>query len=391
MPRRCLPTVFRSNPNNPTPHGLTPFQALPGCTICFLRQRLLLALCGPCGAFLSKAFRTKVHAPFLGVSFTVPTSISRPVIYKVSRSVPPTSSSLAALVTQALQVVPSGIQQCRPLDDQGAITAIPAPPDREFQILSQVHQEGGTVFGKLIHFTGGQHHSTLSMAANGVDILEQAVSPGAGKDFVDASLYFLISGNHVVVAQSMLREQQLCAYLDWLLETTSVYPGGTHLFFEDKPHPDHQLALTNIKSVSLGAEIETPKLPRHRGQVRKRSVPSADKAVKALKAILGMNQATHSLPSEMLDRGTLKVRVDLIWNTRKPPEPNEFIDGIANVLSATDLDYTIYPLSGGSITADQIKISSYIKVTATNSIPDPTSVRLSMKAFLANLVRLNRV
>lgn len=294
-------------------------------------------------------------------------------------------------VTQALQQLSTGLQQCRPLDDQGAITILPAPANRSFQILSQVHQENGNVFGKLIHFTGGTHQSTLSLAPNGVDIVEQAIPPGAGKDFIDASLFFLLSGNHIIVAQSLLREQQLCAYLGWLLETSGVSATGNQLFFEDKPSPAHQAALTNIKSVSIGTEIETHKLAKQPGKARKRSVPTADKAVKALKALLGMSQTTNNLPSEILDRGTLKVNLDLIWNTRKPAHPNEFIDGVANVLSGTDLNYTIYPIEGGSITSEEIKINSYIRVAATNSVPDPASVRLAMKAFLEKLINMGRV
>lgn len=321
----------------------------------------------------------------------MPTTLSKPVIYKVSKSSPPTGESLSKLLAQALLKLPSALEKCRPLDDQGAITAIPAPADRSFQILTHITQDAGTVFGKLVQFTGGQHHSTLSLTSNGLAIVEQQVAPGAGQEFVDASLYFLVSGNHVVVAQSLLREQQLNAFMDWLLESTGVHPAGTRLFFEDKPSAAHQAALSNIKSVSIESSIETTKLRKKDGQTRKRSVSNQDKAVRAIKALLGMDPTTNQLPSEILDRGSLTVTLDVMWHTRKPPLPNEFIDGIANVLSGSDLKYTIYPISGGSITADQIKIDSFIQVAATNSVPDPESVRLGMKAFLAILLRQGRV
>lgn len=316
----------------------------------------------------------------------------RPVLYKVARFQIATQQSCSDLLIQSLNALPTALQKCRAMDGRGAIVALPAPPDRSFEILSHVDAQPGSVFAKLLQFTGGQHHTTLSLAANGASVVEQPVAPGQGKEFVDGAAFFLVSGNHVVLSQSAsVRAGQIQAYLNWLLREANAIVPANFLSLEDKPNPQHYTALSNIKSVSIGTEVDTRPLPHTRGQQKKRTVTLDAPPIQALKTLLGMNQTTNQLPSEMLDRGTLKVRLELTWNTRQPPEPNEFMDGVANVLSNSDLDYVIYPLSGGSITSDEIKISSFVPVDVTNAVPSPISMHAAMQTFLATLIRQRRI
>lgn len=278
------------------------------------------------------------------------------------------------------------------MDGRGAIVALPAPPDRSFEILSHVDAQQGSVFAKLLQFTGGQHHTTLSLAANGTSVLEQPVAPGQGREFVDGAAFFLVSGNHVILSQSAsVRAAQVQAYLNWLLQEANTIVPTNFVSLEDKPNPQHQAALSNIKSISIGTEVDTRPLPHTRGQKKKRSVTLDAPPIQALRMLLGMSRTTNQLPSEMLDRGKLKVRLELTWNARQPPEPNEFVDGVANVLSNSDLDYVIYPLSGGSITSDEVKISNFVQVDVTNAVPSPTSMHAAMQSFLATLIRQRRI
>lgn len=322
--------------------------------------------------------------------------IPKAIVYKRAVFQLNSTETLEQLLRRALLARGNFMNRAFPLDKGEAISSTPAEnKGRSFWLINQTQNHRSALCGDLIRFTFGEHAATVAINFTASVLEEGLLEAEEGKEFMDSPLYFSVVGNHVLASQSFaLRTNHLEDYLNWMFNSTSGFVAdGQQVTLADQPKPSDEIALRDIKSFTLGVEVQKE---RRRGRLqegqKRYSLPATDRGILAIKRILGVSELTDRLPTEVLEGGAIDVALTVTWRKRKPDHPNEFMDAVAQLLSHSDLKYTIFPMSGGSITQDDMKLSKSVPVARADSgAISPASLYTEMLTWLSELQRSQRV
>ena len=284
-----------------------------------------------------------------------------------------------------------------------------APQQDEQRHLINYHaghantEKKGNIFGcEFLGFEEGASQSTLATGMDAEELDMDALPAEKGKEFLEGSVYFGVSANHVILMPSRaLRSKQLEAYLNWFLVEKAKVCTKDYLLRLDDHMPEAKKQ--KIAKDVLGMRISAPiKWSDNSEQVGKPSVTTAKSATKlskvrpygaaweAVKAIFGeaLSMPKGLILENLADTPDIEVSLSLRWMGKKEEDEVSFLDGIASNLRHVDdeIDYNIQTKTG-SIGKDDFKHFRSISTEWHKGRPLFDSLFPKMADWLGDLIR----
>jgi hypothetical protein len=245
--------------------------------------------------------------------------------------------------------------------------------------------------GEMLSYVKGSDQSVFDADPTAALVDLSAISPGKDKEFLEGTVYFGISGDHLTVMQSRsLRFGDLERHLNWLLTRCAkviLEENGVSLT-DAVPVPDGGGSMGGVKGITLSAPLHFD------AQVERVRIVPAGRAWEALKAMLG---AGFDLPTdldaeEILSSRSLRVAVELRWNRAPGEDTTNLLTQIAhNLRNVNDeVDYSI-ETSKGRLTREDFKLRTSVSVPWIGGRPRFDVLFPKMIEYLESLVETGRV
>jgi hypothetical protein len=261
----------------------------------------------------------------------------------------------------------------------------------------------GHIFGcEFLGFEEGASQSTLSTAVDAEELDLDSLPAEKGKEFLEGSVYFGVSANHVIIMPSRsLRSKHLETYLNWLLiEKAKVLPKDCLMRLDDHmPEAKKQKLAKDVLGLRVSAPVrwadgpdeETKvNLGKSVGTTTVSRVKPTGAAWDAVKTFLG---DAFSIPKgltlmNLADTPNIEVSLSLRWLGQKDEDEVSFLDGIASNLRHVDgeIDFKI-DTKTGSIERDEFKHFTHISNEWKKGRPVFDTLFPKMADWLALLIR----
>ncbi|HEY8962231.1 MAG TPA: hypothetical protein VIM57_08490 [Luteolibacter sp.] len=262
---------------------------------------------------------------------------------------------------------------------------------------------GGSIYGcEFLAYEKGADQSTIKLDENAEEVDVQAIPAGPDKEFLAGSVYFAVSGNHVVLFQSRgLKTQELESYLNWLIrENTRVLDSENAILLADNVTETQRESIKGAKGIRLKSPVKMEP-----DEVRPQTAVGAEARSIRVKPHGRAWSAFKQFFTEHIDLPNgfnvedlagiphLEMELFLHWKGRRDESGPDFLDAIAMQMRHVDdeFDYSI-ETNTGSITRNEIKIHQKVSVPWTpEGRPKFDVLFPKMATWLAKLIAENRV
>jgi hypothetical protein len=262
------------------------------------------------------------------------------------------------------------------------------------RLLNHFESIGTAVCGTLIEFTEGNLQPIVELAEDATELpVSMLGAPGDRTQFIEGTLFFLVSGNHVILATSKsVRSGQAEQYLDWLLrEQAKLVPSHSRVLLQEHVKSDSRRRFNNVKSVRItpdyvntdGAAPVTPEVREHfklRGTL--------------LHAVVEMlkTSSNRALPKDLdintaLAERRLRATVEVSYNGKMPEDGVPLLDSLAAALRhADDVEYTVDVKGVGQVKSGELRLQQEVIVPFSDGLPVPARLYVAMHEWLTQLL-----
>lgn len=271
-----------------------------------------------------------------------------------------------------------------------------------FHLMSDYSIAEPGFVGVLCAYSPGRHQPVFSITDEAKTVPLETISPPVvtehgkklQKEFLDGCLYFLASGNHIVLSQSSsFRAAEAERYINWLLrECAKVVQAPNVILFQDQLPPAKEAKIRHAISLELSSPIELVATKEDKGQTKKAEIMFSPRgpfweAVKSLLQHLPEHYSLNSAIKEQVIDAKLILKL-----ARKGRLASKIIDDISTVARNTDdIDYAIDMGKYGKIKGEEFKLSRSIALAVQDGKIDQNLLFKKMRNWLIELIHTKRV
>ena len=250
--------------------------------------------------------------------------------------------------------------------------------------------------GELFSYVKGSDQSIFNADPAAAEVDVTAIPPGKGREFLEGTLYFGISGDHLMVMQSAsLRFGDLERHLNWLLTRCAkviVEENGVTLM--DAVPESKGGAVSDVKGIKLFAPLQLDAQVAGRKNMEKARLIPTGRAWEAVKAMLGagFDLPTYLNAEEILNSRSLQVEIELKWKRAPDEGTTELLTRIAhNLRNVNDeVDYFIDTRTG-RLSREDFKLHAPVSVPWIGGRPRFDVLFPKMIEYLVSLVETDKV
>ncbi|GAB1382603.1 hypothetical protein MASR1M50_09220 [Burkholderiales bacterium] len=337
-------------------------------------------------------------------------TIQKAVSYRRSSIQPKPSKTLQQLVKSALTAHAKPAARYEPLNSAST----------ELRFIGHYQTIKGCLCGYLTSFERGAAQPIVSDDPVATALRLGAMHPpkpgktGAQDQFVPGVLYFVVSGDHVVVAQSAsMRVKALENHLNWLLKSkTSELPATSSFCLSDEAQKATKAKIrqSHVRAISFGQPLMEPLPDASEGAPAANAVAVSgpatagrtSKAKKAqqerqfrptgpvlemLKGIFGSDKEFEKLGLDQVFDGNLEVWIQIRYpkrSRRRPEDAVALMDTLGVALRDVEGDSVSLELAdGNTVSGKELKISGQVEAPSLNNrLPDESVLWDNMVTWL---------
>ncbi|MFW2176649.1 MULTISPECIES: hypothetical protein [unclassified Moraxella] len=277
----------------------------------------------------------------------------------------------------------------------------------DFYFLNEVSVLNGMIYGELIYIEknkfqtiisfedGVKRYPTRLVTVDDVNNTTETNLNQYQKEFIENTLYFGITGNHVAVIQSSsIRINRLSEYLNYLLgESGANLLGGNIILFKDMPSQQAKDIFREkpAKSVKLSQKIEASneQQPKNITGFKSANFSFNNERSGLFNAViqeLGLDKKLSKKLKDNLQDDNLFIDITLRIKG-KVSETSEsgqtIIDTIAtSLVNLDDEDFRVEYEGGGSLRGDEFRQTKIIKVETFDDGINHIQLRADLFQFL---------
>jgi hypothetical protein len=289
-----------------------------------------------------------------------------------------------------------------------------APADEPpiWLVIGQKKEDEAFVFGLLVQYTPGTNPSFLvddekaqSLSVEHLQVPKTA--DGKDRQLLEAMLFFAVTGNHLVMMQSLsLRSLQLERHLQWLLHDAKGLAADDTIRLSDHlpKKVREKLEQSPIRSMTIGGDLVEPPVAEEPQVQPVKVVPEAQSRVavasmqvasstgsgpvmEMLKGLVGPSRAAQ-LDLDNIDGSNIEYSLQIRYKRQTTDDGQKFMNQLGSALRhAEGVDTKIKLVGGGSISGDELRLSGSVKITTVNGVPNPDDVFEAMRAWLLERVK----
>jgi len=275
-------------------------------------------------------------------------------------------------------------------------------------VIAQKRIDDAFFFGLLVNYTPGMTPSFLIDDEKADELrVEHLKAPktsdGKERQLLESMLFFAVTGNHLVMMQSLaLRSPQLERHLQWLLHYGNALEGDDTLELTNQiPRNTRQrMAKSPIKRVTIGGDLSQPVAPEAENSddnapIGKRMVPKSvavrstagSAHVLELLKDLAKESGESKLNLDDIDGANIEYSLEITYKRETTDEGQRFLKRLGSALRhADDVTTEIKLQGGGSIKGDELRLSGPVRIQTRDGIPSPDEVFEAMRAWLLTKV-----
>jgi hypothetical protein len=250
-------------------------------------------------------------------------------------------------------------------------------PDDDTETMFTNHFRDGRnyLFADLIAYTEGRAQAMLEEEENSAEAAIETFAAPARRQFVSSMMFWLVTGNHVIVLQQGgLRSAELELYLTWLLaHRTSVCRRQLQVILTDHLQLGRP-QLDDVRTVVIGGNVhahapEVREEVRHGREVQRIAEGGRiDWARRVLEAVLDDPNRVRRVLERVPDDTDITVNVEIGFDSRKRTISREALRRVARaVRNLPDSDFSVRTGSG-EIKGRDLRLSHTTTVTSHNGL-----------------------
>ncbi len=250
-----------------------------------------------------------------------------------------------------------------------------------------VQQGNNGLFFHLASYTPHQPTSLVPFPSRAKSKETSPEPPPDKHNYMEGDIFFMISGNHIVLCPSGARESVALSYINHALRKSGKEKHITRFSIEPVAKIDKVKLLQQegVKKVALNASLYEASVEyTERKTTKMNLLNGVAEEVLALFA-KDNNQELQSIS----DMENLSVKLELSFDSRKKGGAvgRERLEKTANMLISDDEDqgFSIVTGSGKRLTADEIRISDKVKLAPHGNSVFRSSARDALEQYLVDL------
>lgn len=274
------------------------------------------------------------------------------------------------------------------------------------RFINKRRKIGGIICGTLVLYEAGRNREVVTLAADQEELEVQQMAPVQDDDeqrreFLEATLYFAVSCNHVVVMQTrQLSDRDLENHLRWLVaETAGILKPGEYIALKRGVSVSGTNALKQAKAIRVGAPIfpgghYTPQrsAARQAHDSEKVIVSGGNRGIRLLQGLFD-NEAFEQLQLERFsDADDLVVEVSIKRRghvSMHDDDPGrQAMEAITSALRHQDpADVEVETHRMGTVRGDELYVSAPVRITHWNGVPEAEDVFHNMQDWLRTCIQ----
>lgn len=282
----------------------------------------------------------------------------------------------------------------------------PLAPDGEapvWRLIGQKTRETGYLHVLLARYTPGMASLYLEDDENATALAMKAVpvakaASGKQQELVEGTLFMSVSGNHVVLMQSLsLRSDHVEEHLTWLLRKAGQIDDHAQVILAAQPPKSTLLRAIKspVKSIDLGGALVPTDISGGEGSLRGGSVSKAvrdfeiDTDAESSGLILGVLKGLISkdkaaaLNLDALNNSNIKYSLHVTYDRSTTKDGQKLLNTLATALrSAEGVEPTVRLKDGTVLTGSDLKLVGHINVDVWDGLPRAEEVFGLMKQWL---------
>ncbi|KAB7624331.1 hypothetical protein [Alkalilimnicola sp. S0819] len=272
-------------------------------------------------------------------------------------------------------------------------------PDAQLhRFINTKRRAEGMVFGTLVLYETGRNREVLTLAEDQeeLEIEQMAASKtqdGRPREFLEATLYFGASGNHLVLLQTTsLTGRELENHLRWLIdEEAQLLEPHERIVIKQGLSAKGTKALKQAKSVCVGAPVFEASTPRSAGGENRSSQPVrsvvAGRGRQWLESLFGSKELEALKLGQFADAEDLVVEVNIRRVGRASDDDQDPAQRAMEAVSTAlrhqypdDVEIETYRM--GKVKGDELRLSKSVGIVHWNNVPDAEDVFHRMQDWL---------
>ena len=324
---------------------------------------------------------------------STPSLIQKAVGYRRSSIQPKPGKTLQQLIKSALTSHQKPASRYEPLNSAST----------ELRCIGHYKTVKGCLCGYLTSFERGATQPIVSDDPAAIALRLGAMHPpkpgksGAQDQFVPGVLYFAVSGDHVVVAQSAsMRVKALENHLNWLLKSkTSELPATSPFCLSDEAQKATKAKIrqSHVRAISFGQPLMEPMndvgtsapaskalaisgaAPTGRAETKKakkeRRFRPNGPMLEMLRSVFGSDGDFEKLGLDQVFDGNLEVWIQIRYpkhSRRRPEDAVALMDTLGVALRDVEGDSVSLELAdGNTVSGKELKISGHVDAPSLNN------------------------
>jgi hypothetical protein len=320
--------------------------------------------------------------------------------YKQAEFLVPSTATLQLLLQKALKKLT--VKNRHESIYEASATDAASTPEEWLRFINSPRSAAGFQFGVLVLYSPSIYHMVLSTAADTVkDELDVSkLPPPAGKQFMEAPLYFAIRDNHVVVLQSKtLRVDALEAHLNWLLNKAGGIDEKQRVSLSDTIPLEiaKKLQKNSVKKITLRAPFfEAPAQPERVGEKFSRSVKAATGiGLDLLRGILSPSQFSALKVEDMTDVDDIQLNLEIkvVGHKKTDRTGKDVMRSLMNaVRHVDDADFVHAEIDGiGTVKGNDMRIHDFRAIQSIDGVLVTADAFETMRLWVETLVDKGRI
>lgn len=270
----------------------------------------------------------------------------------------------------------------------------PSPGGPEVRFINAAGRVGGMLCGDYLAFEKNRAAQLITMDQRAKKLRVgtlPAHDVATDAEFLDSTLLWGVSDNHVLLIQSMaLRAGDLERYLNWLLDRAGLLTtaDGDWLSLEDRPSIEVKQATKGRQVKSISIKMPVLNITAHDsapGQRKRKFTVSRSVAADALAAFIGSDELSR-LGIDNAAEANLQAELRLSYLRSTDDVGKKVLNGVARLvgkLDTVDADDVQLDLEGiGRIKGSQLRLEKMVALPSRHGHVNLNDAFLEMAEWL---------
>lgn len=217
---------------------------------------------------------------------------------------------------------------------------------------------------------------------------------GKEQQYLDGKLYFVCSGNHVILSQdARLKAKRLEQYLNEMFhKRCDGFPENQQLILERSISRKVRKQIKGVRKIHLSAPLKYKYQETSNQRQQQIKIFPLGHAWEAVESFIGESLASKFNTDGFIDPKDIEVSLSLSWKRKKGEKISDQLDSLANTFRHVDdeIDFEV-ETDSGKLKREELRLEESKSVAHVNDMPSLTDIFGKMIDWYQHLVEVGDI